>query len=89
MARTLDQLFATFAARIAEILREQFRMDPSSLLRVRHELRTVDGLVRSAQEGGPEWYSFTAPAERLEWVGPDAMAGEFVREYMRARAAAR
>jgi hypothetical protein len=89
MANTTDQLFATFATRVAEILREHFRMDPGPLLRVRHELHSVEGLVRSSEEGGPEWFTYTASRERLQWNGPDAMASDFVREYQRHRSAAR
>jgi len=89
MALTSEQLFMMFAARVAEILRERFGMDPAVVLRVRREEATVQGLVRGCLDGGPEWLTLQASREQLEWNGPDATADAFVRDYTAAVAAAR
>jgi len=88
MAKSADQLFVVFAARVAEILRQRYGMDAASLLRVRQDRFTLEGLTRRAQDGPPEWYLMRAAPERLEWEGPDATAEVFVREYITAFEAA-
>ena len=88
MAKSADQLFGMFAARVAEILRERYRMDAASLLRVRQDLFTLEGLTRRAQDGTPEWHLMRPTPERLEWEGPNATAEAFVREYIKAFEAA-
>lgn len=88
MAKSAEQLFDIFATRVAEILRERFRMDAASLLRVRQGQLTLEGLTRHAQDGPPEWYLMQPTPERLEWDGPDATAEVFVREYVAAFEAA-
>ena len=77
MARTADELFDTFAARVAEILRERFGMDPEPLLRSRRESFTMEGLIRRS-DGAPEWYGVHATPEQLQWNGPNATAEAFV-----------
>lgn len=87
MARSSDQLFATFAARVAELLRERLGMDPVPLLHVRPRELIIEGRLRETQEGGAEWLPFRASPERLEWDGPERLAQGFVTEYeMRRRA---
>lgn len=88
MARSAEQLFEVFAARVAEILHERWRMDAASVLRVRREDRTLEGMIRRVQDGPPEWYAMRPTAEQLEWDGPEATAQAFVREYMAAFRAA-
>ena len=83
MAKTNDELFDTFAARVAEILRERFGMDPEALLRTRRESFTVDGLIRRP-DGESEWHRVQATPEQLQWNGPNAMAEAFVEEYVAA-----
>jgi hypothetical protein len=85
MAMSTAQLFDVCAARAAEILRERFGMNPEALLRVNHHRFTIEGLVRAGQGTGPEWYSFTARAEQLDWSGPDVVAAAFVRDYLSLR----
>ena len=55
MAKTAEELFDTFAARVAEILRERLGMDPQPLLRSRPESFTIEGLIRRSH-GDPEWH---------------------------------
>ena len=83
MAKTDDQLFNAFAARVAEILRERFDIDPEALLRTRRELFTLEGLINRSG-GGPEWYGVRATPEQLQWTGPNEMAEAFVDQYMAA-----
>lgn len=90
MAHTNEALFDTFAARVAEILRERLGMDPEALLRTRRESFTVEGLIRRPG-GDAEWHRAHASPEQLHWKGPNAMAEAFVEEYVAAfrRAAGR
>ena len=83
MAKTNDELFDTFAARVAEILRERFGMDPEALLRTRRESFTVEGLIRRP-DGGSEWHRAQASPEQLQWKGPNAMAEAFIEQYIAA-----
>ena len=83
MAKTNDELFDAFAARVAEILRERFGMDPEALLRTHRDSFTVDGLIRRS-DGGSEWHRVKATPEQLQWNGPNAMAEAFVEEYVAA-----
>jgi hypothetical protein len=89
MALGVEQLFSVFAARVAEMLRDRHGLDPASLLRVNEQERTLEGLVRSVHEGGPEWYEFTPTSEQLGWSGPESMATAFVAEYLRRRESCR
>lgn len=89
MAKSPEQLFDVFAARVAELLRERWRMDAASVLRVRRDAFTLDGMIRRVQDGPPEWYSMRPTEEQLDWDGPDATAQAFVREYMAAFEGAR
>jgi len=89
MAKTTEQLFTLFAARVAEILRERFGIEPEVALRVSRDAGTVQGLVRSCQDGGPEWLTLHASREQLEWNGPEATAQAFVRDYTAAVEAAK
>lgn len=89
MAKSSEQLFDVFAARVAEILRERYGMDPEPLLCVSREQLTIEGLVRGTPDGGPEWHRVRTTPEQLEWSGPDAIAEAFVREYISAFEAAR
>ena len=83
MAKDDDQLFDAFAARVAEILRERFGMDPEALLRTRRETFTVEGLIRRPS-GESEWYGVQATPEQLQWNGPNATAEAFVDQYIAA-----
>jgi len=83
MAKTDDQLFDTFAARVAEILRERFDMDPEALLRTRRDAFIVEGLIRRP-DGGSEWHGTRATPEQLQWQGPNATAEAFVADYIAA-----
>lgn len=83
MAQTNDELFDTFAARVAEILRERYGMDPEALLRARREAFTVEGRIRRP-DGRSEWHRAEATPEQLQWKGPNAMAEAFVEEYIAA-----
>lgn len=87
MAKTAEELFDTFAARVAEILRERLGMDPEPLLRSRPKSFTLEGLIRRS-DGVPEWHGVRATPEQLQWNGPDAMAEAFVEEYVAAFRAA-
>ncbi|HTJ24034.1 MAG TPA: hypothetical protein VL383_16665 [Gemmatimonadaceae bacterium] len=87
MAKTADELFDTFAARVAEILRERFGMDPEPLLRARRESFTIEGLIRRS-DGAPKWYGVQATPEQLQWNGPNATAEAFVEGYIAAFRAA-
>ena len=83
MAHTNEELFDTFAARVAEILRERMGMDPEALLRTRRESFTIEGLIR--RPGGDSgWHRAHATPEQLQWKGPNAMAEAFVEEYVAA-----
>lgn len=88
MAKSSVQLFDVFAARVAEILRERYRLEPEALLRVRRQQFAIEGLVRTAT-GGQRWHLGGVTAEQLEWQGPNAMAEAFVREYAAALAESR
>lgn len=83
MAKTADQLFDVFAARVAEILRERYGMDPEPLLRTRRESFTIEGLIRRP-DGGTDWHGAQATPEQLQWNGPDATAEAFVSQYIAA-----
>ena len=87
MAKTIDELFDAFAARVAEILRERFGMDPEPLLRVRRESFTVEGLIRRSDRTH-DWHGVRATPEQLQWNGPNAMAEAFVESYVAAFRAA-
>jgi hypothetical protein len=89
MALDVEQLFSVFAARVAEMLRDRHGLDPAPLLRIRDGGRTIEALVRSAHEGGPEWYEFSPTPEQLGWSGPESMATSFVSEYLRRRQSCR
>jgi hypothetical protein len=84
VAKTRQELFIVFAARAAEILRERFGMDPESLLRVRADRLTIEGLVQRAPDGASIWHQVRVTPEQLEWSGPNAMAEAFVQEYITA-----
>lgn len=88
MAKTKEQLFDAFAARVAEILRERFGMDPEPLLRTRPSQLVIEALVKGSAAGASNWYQARITPEQLEWEGPDAMAESFVQEYMAAFRAA-
>lgn len=88
MAKSSEQLFDVFAARVAEILRERYGMEPQALLRVRREQFTIEGLIRWAPGGATAWHGERVTPEQLEWKGPDANAEAFAREYIAAFAAA-
>lgn len=88
MAKSSEQLFTVFAARAAELLREQFGMEPESRLRVSREQYVVEGLLRRARDGEREWYRVQVTPEQLEWDGPEAAAQAFVRGYAAACEAA-
>ena len=83
MAKTASELFDAFAARVAEILRERYGLDPELLLRTRRESFTVEGLIRRA-DGSSEWHGARATPEQLEWNGPNATAEAFVEAYITA-----
>lgn len=87
MAKTADALFDAFAARVAEILRERFGLDPEPLLRSRPESFTIDGLIRRA-DGTREWHAVQVTSEQLQWNGPNATAEAFVEGYVAALRAA-
>ena len=87
MAKTAAELFDTFAARVAEILRERFGMDPEPLLRSKPESFTIEGLIRRS-DGVPEWHAAQATPEQLQWNGPNATAEAFVEGYIAAFRAA-
>ena len=82
MAKTTQELFDIFAARVAEILRDRFGMDPEPLLVARRSQFTIEGLVSRARDGAPAWHRVQLTREQLEWKGPNAMAEAFVHEYM-------
>ena len=88
MAKTVHELFDVFGARVAEILRERFGMDPEPLLRARRDQLTMEGLVSRAPDGALEWHRLQVTREQLEWNGPDATAEAFVRRYRAAFSAA-
>jgi hypothetical protein len=88
MAKTANELFDMFAARVAEILRERHGLDPEPLLRTTRESFTVEGLIRRS-DGSSEWHGVQATPEQLEWNGPNATAEAFVEEYMTAFRAAK
>jgi hypothetical protein len=81
---TADQLFQAFAARVAELLREHFAMDPEIVLRVRREESTVQALLPGGRRGDPEWFTRRATREQLERNGPNVTAVAWVREYRAA-----
>lgn len=87
MAKTPDELFATFAARVAELLRERHDMDPEPLIRTRPATFSIEGLIRRP-DGSSEWYGTRATPENLEWEGPDSVAEAFVADYVAAFRAA-
>jgi hypothetical protein len=87
MAKTAEELFDTFAARVAEILRERFGMDPGPLLRSRPEAFTIEGLIRRS-DAAPEWHGVQVAPEQLQWNGPNATAEAFVAGYIAAFRAA-
>jgi hypothetical protein len=83
MAKTANELFDTFAARVAEILRERYGLDPEPLLRTKPESFTIEGLIRRS-DGSSEWHGVRATPEQLEWNGPNATAEAFVEAYITA-----
>ena len=88
MAKTANELFDAFAARVAEILRERYGLDPEPLLRTKPESFTIEGLIRRS-DGSSEWHGVRATPEQLEWNGPNATAEAFVEAYIAAFRAAR
>ena len=88
MAKNSLELFDIFAARVAEILRHRFGMDPEPLLVARRDQFTIEGLVSRAPNGAPVWHRVHLTREQLEWKGPNAMAEAFVQEYIAAFRAA-
>lgn len=87
MAKTCQELFLVFAARVAELLRERFELDPESLVRTNPADLTIEGLVR-AGDGERAWHTLTVTSEQLEWIGPERLAQSFVRDYIVAMDAA-
>jgi hypothetical protein len=88
VAKTSQELFDIFAARVAEILRARFGMDPEPLLVARRDQFTMEGLLSRAPGGAPVWHRVKLTREQLEWKGPNAMAEAFVHEYIAAYGAA-
>lgn len=89
MARSRAELFDTFVARVAELLRDELELEPGPLLHVHADSFTIEGRIRETQDGGAEWLAFVAMPERLEWEGPERLAQGFVHEYEARRSAAR
>jgi hypothetical protein len=88
VAKTSQELFDVFAARVAEVLRDRFGMDPGPLLRARRDEFTIEGLVSRTRDGAAVWHRVQVTPEQLEWNGPYAMAEAFVQEYTAAFRAA-
>jgi hypothetical protein len=84
VAKTSPELFDIFAARVAEILRARFGMDPEPLLVARRDQFTMEGLVSRGRDGRPVWHRVQLSREQLEWKGPNAMAEAFVHEFIAA-----
>lgn len=87
MAKTCRELFPVFSARVAELLRERYELDPESLVRTNPDEFTIEGLVRGG-DGERVWHTLTVTSEQLEWIGPERLAQSFVRDYLVAMDAA-